>query len=161
LYAVEVPEVGGDTMWSSMTSAYASLAPKLQAYLDGMVAVHDWEAPALVDNVKGKPDGEALYQDIRRKYPPIGQPVILRHPVTDKPLVFVNALYTTRIEKLSQAESTSLVAFLTGLARVPEWQVRFRWRKGSVAIWDNLATQHYAVNDYFPAPRTMHRVSIR
>jgi taurine dioxygenase len=50
---------------------------------------------------------------------------------------------------------------LSGLAKVPEWQVRFRWRKGSVAIWDNLATQHYAVNDYHPAARRMHRVAIR
>ncbi|MBA4005364.1 MAG: taurine dioxygenase, partial [Delftia sp.] len=55
----------------------------------------------------------------------------------------------------------ALIAMLSGLAKVPEWQVRFRWRKGSVAIWDNLATQHYAVNDYHPAARRMHRVAIR
>ena len=116
LYAVDVPPTGGDTMWASMTTAFASLAPELQAYLRKLRATHNWEAPA-------------LRQSLMRRDP--------------------------------SGESAALIAMLSGLAKVPEWQVRFRWRKGSVAIWDNLATQHYAVNDYHPAARRMHRVAIR
>ncbi|RZS85562.1 TauD/TfdA dioxygenase family protein [Pigmentiphaga kullae] len=161
LYAVEVPEVGGDTMWASMTAAHDSLDEGLRRYLAGMTAVHHWEAPALVNNLKGKPDGDEQYHAMRRRYPPVDQPVFLPHPATGRRVVFVNSLYTTRINQMGHDDGAHMLSFLAGLARVPEWQVRFNWRKGSVAVWDNLATQHYAVNDYYPSPRTMHRVSIR
>ncbi|HSV78397.1 MAG TPA: TauD/TfdA family dioxygenase [Ramlibacter sp.] len=161
LYAVDVPDTGGDTMWASMTAAFASLNPHMQAYLRQLRALHDWEAPALKDNLAQRdPTGE-LYRATREKNVPIEQPVVLEHPVTGKPVVFVNSLYTTHIQGVTHDESVALIAFLSGLAKVPEWQVRFRWRKGSVAVWDNLATQHYAVNDYHPATRRMHRVAIR
>lgn len=161
LYAVDVPQTGGDTMWASMTTAFASLGKDLQAHLKGLRALHNWEAPALRDNVLRRDASGELYRVTRQKHVPIEQPVVLEHPVTGKPVSFVNALYTTHILGVPQDESASLIAFLSGLAKVPEWQVRFRWRKGSVAVWDNLATQHYAVNDYYPAPRRMHRVAIR
>jgi len=161
LFAVDVPDTGGDTMWVSMTAAFASLNADMQSYLRKLTAVHNWEAPALKDNLtKRDPTGE-LYRSAREKYQPIEQPVVLEHPVTGQPVVFVNALYTTHIQGVSNDESTALVSLLSGLAKVPEWQVRFRWRKGSVAVWDNIATQHYAVNDYHPAARRMHRVAIR
>ncbi|VWC21310.1 TauD/TfdA dioxygenase family protein [Burkholderia lata] len=161
LYAVDVPETGGDTMWSSMTTAFASLDADLQKYLQKLKAIHNWEAPALRDNLARRDPSGELYKSARQKHVPIEQPVILEHPVTGKPVVFVNALYTTHIQGVTSDESTSLIALLSGLAKVPEWQVRFRWRKGSVAVWDNIATQHYAVNDYHPAARRMHRVAIR
>ena len=161
LYAVDVPPTGGDTMWASMTTAFASLAPELQAYLRTLRATHNWEAPALRQSLMRRdPSGEA-YRATRLKHPPLEQPVVLVHPVTCLPVAFVNSLYTTHIEGVTSDESAALIAMLSGLAKVPEWQVRFRWRKGSVAIWDNLATQHYAVNDYHPAARRMHRVAIR
>ena len=161
LYAVDVPPTGGDTMWASMTTAFASLAPELQAYLRKLRATHNWEAPALRQSLMRRdPSGEA-YRATRLKHPPLEQPVVLEHPVTGLPVANVNSLYTTHIEGVTSDESAALIAMLSGLAKVPEWQVRFRWRKGSVAIWDNLATQHYAVNDYHPAARRMHRVAIR
>ena len=161
LYAVEVPATGGDTMWASMGAAFASLHADLQAYLLQLSAVHNWEAPALKDSLDRRDPTGGLYRKARMKHAPIEQPVVLRHPATGLPVVFVNALYTTHIRGLSSDESRSLIDMLSGLAKVPEWQVRFRWRKGSVAVWDNLATQHYAVNDYHPAARRMHRVAIR
>lgn len=161
LYAVDVPETGGDTMWASMTTAYASLAPSLQAYVSTLTAIHNWEAPALTANLMKQDPTGARYQAVRAKYTPIDQPVVIQHPQTDLPLVFVNKLYTTHIRGLSDEESTTLINFLSGLAKMPEWQVRFRWRKGSVAVWDNYATQHYAINDYHPYPRKMNRVAIR
>ena len=161
LYAVDVPETGGDTMWASMTAAFDSLAPAMQTYLRNLNAVHNWEAPALTENLKKRDDTGAMYKAARDKYLPIEQPVVFEHPLTGKEVAFVNSLYTTHIRGVTNDESCALISFLSGLAKVPEWQVRFRWQKGSVAVWDNLATQHYAVNDYHPSPRRMHRVAIR
>lgn len=161
LYAVEVPEVGGDTMWASMASAYESLEPEMQRYLSRLSAVHDWEAPALSEGLKQQDPSGERYRQMRARYEPIEQPVVLEHPVTGRRLVFVNALYTRHIRSLGHDESASLIHYLSGLAKVPEWQVRFRWQPGSVAVWDNLATQHYAINDYHPAARRMHRAAIR
>ena len=160
LYARDVPSTGGDTIWASMTAAYDSLDEKLKTYLDGLTAVHDWEGPELLAGVRGKPDAEDRYHQMRRAFPPIEQPVVSTHPETGRKLLYVNALYTTRIVGISRSESTALLTFLNSLAQVPEWQVRFRWKPGSVAIWDNRAVQHYAVNDYHPFPRLMHRVAV-
>jgi len=161
LYAVDVPEAGGDTMWASMATAFESLSPAIQEYLDGRTAVHNWEAPELMRSLMSQENGMQRYQELRATYPPIDQPVVLPHPVTRRKQLFVNSLYTTFINGMSRDESAHWLAYLSGLAKVPEWQVRFRWRKGSVAVWDNIATQHYAVNDYHPAARRMHRVTIR
>lgn len=161
LYAADVPETGGDTMWASMTAAFASLDKDMQSYLRKLSAIHNWEAPALSDNLARRDPSGELYRSARQKYVPIEQPVVLEHPITGKPVVFVNALYTTHIRGVTNDESSALISLLSGLAKVPEWQVRFRWQKGSVAVWDNIATQHYAVNDYHPAARRMHRVAIR
>ena len=103
---------------------------------------------------------EQRYAEMRRNFPPVEHPVVLVHPESGRKLIFVNMLYTTRITKVTRAESSALLALLTGLSAVPEWQVRFKWQPGSVAVWDNRAVQHYAVNDYHPYPRLMHRVAI-
>ncbi|MGH7091693.1 MAG: TauD/TfdA dioxygenase family protein, partial [Stellaceae bacterium] len=160
LFAVNVPPCGGDTLWASMTAAYDSLDEKRQAYLGGLAAVHDWEGPEILAGLRARPDSEASYREMRLNYPPIEHPVIAVHPETGRKLVYVNAMYTTRIVGVSRSESAAIIGVLAGLATVPEWQARFRWTPGSVAIWDNRAVQHYAVNDYHPFPRRMHRVAI-
>ncbi len=160
LYAVDVPAAGGDTMWASMTAAYDSLAPELQTYLSGLTAVHNWEGPEITGFVLGGAGGEARYRTLRETYPPLEVPVVTVHPETHKRVIRVNALYTTSICGVSREQSAALLAMLTGLARVPEWQIRFHWKPGSLAVWDNRAVQHYAVNDYHPSYRLMHRVTI-
>ena len=160
LYAVDVPAAGGDTMWASMTAAFDSLAPMMQTYVSGLRAIHSWEGPEVIGNVRNGPDGEARYQKMRETYPPLEVPLVATHPKTHKRVLTANALYTTSICDVTRDESSTLLSFLTGLARVPEWQVRFHWTPGAVAIWDNRAVQHYAVNDYFPSYRLMHRVTI-
>lgn len=161
LYAVNVPDVGGDTMWSSMTAAYESLSPEMQSYLSRLTALHNWETTSVTDYIRGLDNGAERYEQTRRTHKPLEVPVVRPHPETGKPVLWVNSLYTTRIVGVSKAESDSLLGYLTGLATVAEWQVRFRWAVGSMAIWDNHAVQHYAVNDYYPAPRLMHRVGIK
>jgi taurine dioxygenase len=160
LYAINVPPSGGDTIWASMTGAYEALDEKFRAYLDGLGAVHDWEGPELMAGLRAKPDMQARYEEMRLRYPPIEQPVVKVHPETGKKILYVNTMYTTRIVGVSRTESSSLTAFLAGLSAVPELQVRFKWAPGSLAIWDNRSTQHYAVNDYHPFPRLMHRVTV-
>ena len=160
LYAVDVPSAGGDTIWASMTAAYESLAPRMQEYARELTALHSWEGPEVIGNVRSGPDGEARYQKLRETYPPLEVPVVKVHPKTSQRVIAVNALYTTSICGVTREEGAALLTYLTGLARVPEWQVRFHWEPGSVAIWDNRAVQHYAVNDYYPSYRLMHRVTI-
>ena len=160
LYSVDVPAVGGDTMWSSMTAAFESLDESVKARIRGLEAVHNWEVPELTRHLLATPSGTATYLDMRARYQPVNQPLAYKHPRSGRELVFANALYTTHVCGVTRDESAALIDFLSGLARVPEWQVRFRWQPGSVAVWDNYATQHYAVNDYHPYPRLMHRVAI-
>jgi taurine dioxygenase len=160
LFAVTVPAVGGDTMFASMTTAFASLDAAMRARLEELAGVHNWEGPEVTRHIRSLSDGKLRYQESREAHPPLEHPVVAVHPQTRKKVLNVNALYTTHIVGVPRDESQHLLAYLTSLARVPEWQVRFRWQPGSVAIWDNRAVQHYAVNDYHPEPRLMHRVTI-
>lgn len=160
LYGVEVPSVGGDTVFASMTCAFDALNSKMQDYLCGLTALHNWENTTVSAFMKSQDGGREQYQRMRRDHPPLERPVVETHPITGKKVIYVNSLYTTRILGVSQAESDSLLQFLSGLAAVPEWQVRFQWKPGSVAIWDNWGVQHYAINDYHPNPRVMHRVTV-
>ncbi|GAA1980782.1 TauD/TfdA dioxygenase family protein [Amycolatopsis minnesotensis] len=154
LRLVEVPPVGGDTMWADMAAAYDNLPPEVRERIDGRSAVHDYlpgfdrfADPALL----------AAWQD---DYPPVAHPVVRTHPETGRRTLFVNQAFTTHIVGLPREESDRLLHFLFQQAHVPEYQVRFKWAENSVAFWDNRATQHYAVNDYHPHPRVAERVAI-
>jgi taurine dioxygenase len=97
---------------------------------------------------------------LRETLPPVRHPVVARHPRTGRRLLYVNEPFTTRIVGLPEDESRELLNELALQARIPEYQVRFRWQPDSVAIWDNIATQHYAISDYHPQRRVMERVAI-
>ncbi|KXF56802.1 taurine dioxygenase [Rhodococcus sp. SC4] len=160
LHAQDIPPCGGDTLWSSMTAAYDALPETMKNLIDGLEAVHDWEKE-LTGVVRQGEDGEARYEETRRKYPPMTHPVVRKHPETGRRLVYVNELFTSRISGVPPQLSDSLRNMLTGLAKTPEYQVRFRWEPNSLVIWDNRSTQHYAVGDYHPHYRRMHRVTLR
>ncbi|MGW7368216.1 TauD/TfdA dioxygenase family protein [Streptomyces sp. NPDC054841] len=154
LRAVEIPPAGGDTMWADMAAAYDNLSPEMQERIDGLTAVHDWVhswGATMTD------DQIAAH---RQNLPPVEHPVVVRHPRTGRKLLYVNEPFTVRIVGLPDSESRDLLHELVLQARIPEYQVRFRWQPGSVAIWDNIATQHYAINDYYPQPRVMERIAI-
>jgi taurine dioxygenase len=154
LRAVEVPEVGGDTLWADMAAAYDNLPEDLQARIDGLDAEHDW-VPSF-----GLGMDEATRDRLRGAFPPVVHPVVATHPRTGRRTLFVNRIFTTRILGVEPDESDALLARLCAQADVPEYQCRFRWTPGAVAFWDNHATQHYAASDYYPARRVMERVSI-
>lgn len=154
LRAVLVPEVGGDTLWTDMGAAYDGLPAETRERLDTLDAVHDFTRTF----GSRLPADELARQQC--KYPAVTHPVVRTHPETGRKLLYVNRIFTSHIVGLPEAESTELLAYLYDQARHPEYQVRLHWRPGTVAFWDNRATQHYAVNDYHPQVRIMDRVAI-
>ncbi|MEM1405000.1 MAG: taurine dioxygenase [Pseudomonadota bacterium] len=158
LKAVVTPPKGGDTLWASMTAAYAALSAPMQHFLSSLNAVHDfsWGFKESLAEVGGR---ERLASALAT-YPPVRHPVVRTHPETGRKVLFVNSLFTTHIEGLSAGESASVLDFLFEHIKTPEFSVRFQWQPHSIAIWDNRSTQHKPVNDYFPAHRRMERITI-
>lgn len=159
LQAVELPESGGDTIWASGRAVYRALDAGLAARLEGLTATHSIEHSGWPEVLRSQPDGEARYRRIRSEQVPVSHPLIRVHPVTGEKYVFTNPKYVERINGVSRNESDWLLARLHALYERPEAQARLRWEYGTVAIWDNLSTSHYAVADYLPAYRRMHRVT--
>ena len=159
LQAVELPESGGDTIWASGRAVYRALDAGLAARLEGLTATHSIEHSGWPEVLRSQPDGEARYRRIRSEQVPVSHPLIRVHPVTGEKYVFTNPKYVERINGVSRNESDWLLARLHALYERPEAQARLRWEYCTVAIWDNLSTSHYAVADYLPGYRRMHRVT--
>lgn len=160
LHACQLPPVGGDTMWSSMTEAYKALSPSMQQFLSTLQAVHDFEHAFPPGRQVAVNAGKETYEDARKKNPPVLHPVIRTHPETGEQGIFVNFGFTSRIKGLRAAESKAILNFLFEHIQKPQFVVRWRWSPNAVAFWDNRNTQHYAVNDYLPHRRIMHRATI-
>lgn len=155
LQARTLPPVGGDTCFASMIAAYEALSEPMRAFLDGLTATHS--LAQMVERTRHV--AGAKLRDSLAAWPPVSHPVVRVHPDSGRKLLFVNANWTTAIDGLSYEESRSLLEFLFDHVKSPEFQVRFKWREGDVAFWDNRAVQHYAVPDY-TARRVMQRVTI-
>ncbi len=152
------PTKGGDTMWASMTAAYEGLSAPMKAFLEGLIAVHDF-SHGFRESL-AEPGGRERLADAVAANPPVRHPVIRTHPETGKKVVFVNSLFTTHIEGMRTAESKAILEFLYQHCTTPEYTCRFKWQVNSIAIWDNRSTQHKPVNDYFPEYRRMERITI-
>ncbi len=155
-----LPPWGGDTIWSSMTAAYEALSAPFREFLATLEAVHDFTRSFPPDRQVSRNAGEARYDKARREHPPVTHPVVRTHPETGKRGLFVNYGFTTHIKGLKRRESAALLKLLHEHIQQPEFLVRWRWKPGSIAFWDNRNTQHYAVNDYLPHRRVMHRATI-
>ncbi|MFW6094042.1 MAG: TauD/TfdA dioxygenase family protein [Pseudomonadota bacterium] len=136
----KAPAVGGDTMWTSLYAAYDALSTPMKAFCEGLTALHD-AAP------HNQPDKMAIH------------PVVRLHPETGRRALYVNEHFTRRLVELSAGESDALLAFLTRWVSEPRFTVRYRWREGTVAIWDNRCTQHFVLND-FEGERIIQRVTV-
>jgi len=154
LRAIEVPAVGGDTLFCDMYAAYEGLEDRTKERIDGLKAVHDFA------HTFGLLMNEEERAASREKFPPAVHPVVRTHPQTGRKALYVNAIFTERIDGMSDADSERLLDHLYRQADVPEYQCRFDWRPDSIAFWDNRAVQHYASSDYDPQNRRMHRVTI-
>lgn len=158
LYADEVPATGGDTLWASMYEAFDSLPAEIRSLVSRLSAVHDMGA--FRNSWLGKGNDVAALNAAMARVGSAVHPVAPRHPVTGRQLLFVNRSFTQHIVGMLKAESDRLLEYLFSHIDTPNIQVRFRWQKGCVAMWDNRCTQHFAVADYLPAYRRMHRVII-
>ena len=164
LRCVECPPVGGDTMWANMALAYDKLPEEIKTRISTLRARHSIEASfgAVM------PAEKRLV--LKAKYPDAEHPVVRTHPETNEKVLFVNAFTThftnyhtpanVRYGQDANPGAADLLRYLISQAFVPEYQVRWRWRPNSVAIWDNRSTQHYAVMDYAPCHRKMERAGI-
>ncbi|HWW34220.1 MAG TPA: TauD/TfdA family dioxygenase [Xanthobacteraceae bacterium] len=162
LYLREVPEVGGDTLFSSMYAAYEALSGPMKRLLEELTAVHSGEHiyRARYPNNEVKDRSDYGYRGAGR-FPISEHPVLRTHPETKRTALYVNAGFTTRIKELEPDASQAILDFLFKHIQRPEFCCRFRWRKNSIAFWDNRCVQHYAVFDYFPAVRSGDRVTVK
>lgn len=159
LVARELPPVGGDTLFSSMAAAYESLSDGLKKTLEGMRAVHT------ADHIYG-PQGFLSNSDLggdlkgRDLKTLAVHPVIIHHPDTGQKLLYVNSAFTIYFEGWTRDESLPLLNYLYWVGMQDEFQCRLQWEAGTVAMWDNRSTWHYALNDYHGHKRLMHRITI-
>ncbi|MEL6473992.1 MAG: TauD/TfdA family dioxygenase [Pseudomonadota bacterium] len=153
LRAIELPDVGGDTLFANMALAYERLDDETKALITGKTAVHD------IARVFAKRLGKNP-EDLHDKYPPMEHPVVRTHPETGQRILYVNGAFTSHIVGMDPAESAALLNRLYVSAWNPEVQCRFRWAPGSLAFWDNRACQHFAASDYYPSVRIMERVTV-
>jgi taurine dioxygenase len=158
LRAIEIPDVGGDTLFSDMYAAYEGLSDEVKAEVEGKTAIHDFAHFRTMLRKRGSTDEEiAAYEKL---YPKAEHPVIRTHPETGRKGIYVNAAFTQHIVGMDPQRSAELLKHLYAQAAIPEYQCRFRWAVNSIAFWDNRACQHYAASDYWPAVRRMERATI-
>lgn len=153
LSALEIPHVGGDTLFANMNLAYEKLPQAIREQITGLTAIHDI-ARVFAKRLNKKPE------ELHDKYPPQEHPVVRTHPETGLRSLYVNSAFTSHIVGMTADESSKLLQKLYATAANPEIQCRFKWTRGAIAFWDNRASQHFAASDYFPARRVMERATI-
>lgn len=164
LRCIECPPEGGDTIWVNMVEAYKNLPEDIQRKIEGL------KVKCSIEHGFGAVMPEAQRLELGRKNPMVEHPVVRTHPETSEKILYVCSFAThfanyhtpenVRYGQDKSPGASLLLNYLMSQAAIPEYQVRFRWQPGSVAMWDNRCTQHYAVQDYWPAPRKMERAAI-
>ena len=164
LRCIECPPVGGDTMWANMVLAYERLPQTVKDQIADLRARHSIEFSF----------GAAMPMEkrlaLKERFPDPEHPVVRTHKDTGEKILYVNGFTThftnyhtasrVRVGQDHSHGGPELLRYLISQAQIPEYQVRWRWQPNSIAIWDNRCTQHYAVQDYWPAPRKMERTAI-
>jgi taurine dioxygenase len=153
LRAIELPPVGGDTLFANMVMAYERLSDEMKEKIENLSASHD------IARVFARRLGKKA-EELHDKYPPMVHPVVRTHPETKERLIYVNGAFTDHIVDMEPEESADLLDKLYKTAWNPEVQCRFSWQPGSMAFWDNRSCQHFAASDYYPEIRVMERVTI-
>jgi taurine dioxygenase len=165
LRCVECPPAGGDTIWVNMAAAYENLPESLKPQLALLEAVHDL-MPAFGPRMS--PEQRKANRDL---FPPVVHPVVRTHPESAEQILYVNEAFTTHLANYATAwdprvgaefkvAEMDLLRYLLRQATIPEYQMRLRWEPDTLVIWDNRSTQHYAIQDYFPAVRRMMRATV-
>lgn len=154
LRAVELPPLGGDTLWADMGKAYDLLDDDTKERIDGRLATHDY---ASAFGARQPPE---VQERMRAEHPTVEHPIVRTHPETGRKTLYVNVAFTRTIVGMEPEESRRLLTRLYRQSTIVDVQCRFRWKPGSVAFWDNRATQHVVSNDFLPARRVMERVTV-
>jgi taurine dioxygenase len=165
LRCIECPAIGGDTIWVNMARAYEELPDEIKHKIDRL------RAKARIEHTFGAVMEPEARAKLAREHPPVEHPVVRTHPETGEKLLFVGAGFSTHFVNYSTPENVRhgidkapgaalLLNYLISRATIPEYQVRWSWQPGDIVVWDNRSTQHYALNDYYPAPRKMERAGI-
>ncbi len=163
LYGETIPPVGGDTLYASMEAAYQALSPRMQSFLGDLRAVHSASRAYDPDGVgREKYEGKAplRYRYSEAVHEEVEHPVVRTHVDTGARSIYVNPMFTQRICDLAESESHAILEMLYQHCARPDFQCRFRWTPGAVALWDNRQVWHYAMDDYREHERVMYRVTI-
>jgi taurine dioxygenase len=165
LKCVECPTVGGDTMWANMELAYDRLPDYYKELINNLKARHSFES------TWGAQYDDEKRHEMHEQFPDAEHPIVRTHPETGRQCLYTGAFMThitnyfnndyTRVGNDWQPGANNLMNYLLSQATVPEYQVRWKWTPNSIAMWDNRCSQHYAVMDYPPCTRKMHRATIR
>lgn len=162
LFAEIIPEVGGDTLFANQQMAYEHLSDGLKATLENMTAVHSaqdaYTSPTALEKYDG--DGPITYKRAEIISESVEHPVIIRHPVTGKKALYINPMFTSHFKGWTVEESKPLIEYLCKHAVRIDFQCRFTWEKGTVAMWDNRIVQHAALNDYEQYERLIYRITV-
>jgi taurine dioxygenase len=158
LSARVIPEVGGDTLWASLTAAHDALSPTMQA-LCAPLSVRHHRGPAF-DLAVGRALGQEIIDKLDAAHPPVEHPLVRTHPRTGRPALFVAGAFMDQVVGMTRPESDALLGFLTRHVEDPNFQVRWRWRPNDLAVWDERCTNHRALSDHYPRHRVMRRVTV-
>ena len=162
LVARELPDVGGDTLFANMSSAYDKLSEGMKKMLEGLSAVHAKKKALQSGNLSA--DRRVSAEELEKIADAVEEqtvhPVVAKHPETGRKILYVNPTYTIRFDGWTEQESTPLLKFLFEQGSSPENTCRFHWEPHSIAFWDNRTVWHYALNDYHGKRRVLHRVSV-
>ena len=151
-----IPEIGGDTLFSSLSKAYDDLSDQWKNKLTNLDAIHSFEF-GFKESLEEKGGRERLSSALKEN-PPVSHPVIKTHPLTARKIIYINRLFTSHIE--GDDSSNSIMNFLLDHIHKEKYQCRFSWEKNSIAFWDNRSVLHKPVNDYWPQLRRMERITI-
>ncbi len=163
LHAIEVPEYGGDTLFANAAAAYDALTDGMKELLDGVIGVFDSDYGYGGSRRKALSNLELMndrYDEDSESYLS-EHPIVRTHPETGRKALYVSKGHTAHLKNMSHEESRPLITYLSEHIVKPEFTCRFRWQKGSIAVWDNRSTQHYALNDYGGMRRHMRRVTMK
>ena len=163
LYGETIPEVGGDTIYASMELAWTMLSAPLKRFLEPLQAVHSAGRaydPKVTGTAKYEGKAAITYTYSDTIWDEVRHPIVRTHPESGRKSLYVNPMFTQRIEGLERHESDAVLALLHAQCQRIELQCRLRWTPGALAIWDNRSVQHYAIDDYADFERVMYRVTL-
>ena len=161
LHGYKIPAVGGDTLFADMDAVVTDMSEPFKKFLRGLTAHHSLEHGFKFVHDRSKDDRSELLKQTSKENYSASHPLLRAHPITGKEILYVNASFTEHVNELSGPESKNLLDYLFALVQGPRYQLRVKWQKGTVLIWDNWATQHFACGDHYPNHREVRRVTVQ